>query len=194
MLACEPKFGGFLFGKAASLALSGHMDEARHVCARVLELEPGFSMRTTRQLGYAPAIEALWLLAVRLLDVPKRSGACGLRVARALRGTASTGKRRKGPGKPAVCQALPRGPLLAQFRRSLGELECSLPVRFRPRSPIARGRHGVGFDPGVRRPPTSRSSGARHLPIAPTPSDVRQSNRRRSPSPLVGEGRDGGSR
>ena len=66
----NPKFGGFLFGKAASLALSGHMDEARHVCARVLELEPGFSMRTTRELGYAPAIEALWLLAARLLDVP----------------------------------------------------------------------------------------------------------------------------
>ena len=85
-------------------------------------------------------------------------------------------------------------PLLAHSCRSPGEPECSLPVRFRPRSPIARGRHGVGFDPGVRRPPTSRSSGARHLPIAPTPSDVRQSNRRRSPSPLVGEGRDGGSR
>ena len=70
MLALNPKFGGFLFGNAASLALAGRIEEARRVSAQVIELEPGFSIRTIRELGYAPEIEALWLRAARLVGVP----------------------------------------------------------------------------------------------------------------------------
>jgi adenylate cyclase len=68
----NPKFGGFLFGKAASLALAGRIGEAKAVCAKVLELEPTFSFRTIHELGYAPELQALWLHAARLLDVPRR--------------------------------------------------------------------------------------------------------------------------
>jgi adenylate cyclase len=66
----NPKFGGFLFGKAAALALAGRMSEAKPVLAKVLALEPGFNIRTIRELGYAPEIEVLWLRAARLLGVP----------------------------------------------------------------------------------------------------------------------------
>jgi adenylate cyclase len=66
----NPKFGGFLFGKAAALASAGRMSEAKPVLAKVLELEPSFNIRTIRELGYAPEIEVLWLRAARLLGVP----------------------------------------------------------------------------------------------------------------------------
>jgi hypothetical protein len=58
-------------GEAVSLALGGRMDEARSVCARALELEPGMSIRTARELGYAPSIEAKLVLAHRLLGLPE---------------------------------------------------------------------------------------------------------------------------
>jgi hypothetical protein len=44
--------------------------EAKAIFAKALELEPSLSIRTTRELGYAPEIEALWLRAARLLGVP----------------------------------------------------------------------------------------------------------------------------
>ena len=66
----NPKFGGFLFGKAAALASAGRMSEAKPVLEKVLELEPSFNIRTIRELGYAPEIEVLWLRAARLLGVP----------------------------------------------------------------------------------------------------------------------------
>jgi TolB-like protein/DNA-binding response OmpR family regulator len=66
----NPRFGGFLFGRAASLALVGRIEEAKPVCTKVLELEPSYSIRTIHELGYAPEIEALWLRAARLLGVP----------------------------------------------------------------------------------------------------------------------------
>jgi len=68
----NPDFGGFVMGQAAALALAGRVDEARSACARALDLEPGFSIRTARELGYAPAIEARLVQAFRSLGVPKR--------------------------------------------------------------------------------------------------------------------------
>jgi TolB-like protein len=66
----NPRFGGFMFGRAASLALAGRMAEPTAACARVFQLEPGFSSRTILELGYAPEIEIQWLRAARLMGVP----------------------------------------------------------------------------------------------------------------------------
>jgi adenylate cyclase len=68
----NPDFGAFLMGQAAALALAGRMEEARSARARAAELEPGFSIRTIQELGYAPAIEAKLAHAFRLLGVPER--------------------------------------------------------------------------------------------------------------------------
>jgi TolB-like protein/class 3 adenylate cyclase len=72
---CEeanPEFGGFVMGEAAALALGGRMDEATAAWARALKLEPGHSIRTSRELGFAPAIEAKFVEAYRLLGVPEK--------------------------------------------------------------------------------------------------------------------------
>jgi TolB-like protein len=66
----NPDFGGFVIGQAQALALAGRMDEARSACGRALELEPGISIRSIRELGYAPAIEAKLVRAFRLLQAP----------------------------------------------------------------------------------------------------------------------------
>jgi len=68
----NPDFGGFVIGQAEALALAGRMDEASSACVRAVELEPGLSIRTVRELGYAPAIEAKLVQALRLLGVPER--------------------------------------------------------------------------------------------------------------------------
>jgi TolB-like protein/class 3 adenylate cyclase/Tfp pilus assembly protein PilF len=68
----NPDFGAFVMGEATALALGGRTDEARSACARALKLEPGFSIRTARELGYAPALEAKSVQALRLLGVPER--------------------------------------------------------------------------------------------------------------------------
>jgi adenylate cyclase len=68
----NPNFGGFVMGQATALALAGHMDEAKLACVRALELEPGLSIRTAREFGYAPAIEAKIVETWRLLGVPER--------------------------------------------------------------------------------------------------------------------------
>ena len=67
----NPDFGAFVMGQAAALALAGRMEEARSAGARALELEPGFSIRSIRELGYAPAIEAKFVDAFRSLGVPE---------------------------------------------------------------------------------------------------------------------------
>jgi hypothetical protein len=63
----NPDLGGFLGAQAAYLALAGRMNEARSVCARALELEPGISIRTALSHGLAPAIEAKLVKGYRLL-------------------------------------------------------------------------------------------------------------------------------
>jgi adenylate cyclase len=68
----NPSFGGFVMGQAVALVLAGRMDEARSACARALELEPGLSIRSARELGYAPAIEAKLVEGHRLLGLPER--------------------------------------------------------------------------------------------------------------------------
>jgi adenylate cyclase len=67
----NPDFGGFLAAQAAPLALAGRMEEARSVCARAIELEPGISIRTARSHGLAPAIEAKLVQGYRLLGLPE---------------------------------------------------------------------------------------------------------------------------
>jgi adenylate cyclase len=67
----NPDFGGFLMGQAAYLALAGRMEEARSVCARALELEPGLSVRTALSHGLAPAHEAKLVQGYRLLGLPE---------------------------------------------------------------------------------------------------------------------------
>jgi TolB-like protein len=68
----NPDFGGFVIGQAEALALAGRTDEASAACARALELEPGLSIRTVRELGYAPTIEAKLVHALRLLGVAEK--------------------------------------------------------------------------------------------------------------------------
>jgi adenylate cyclase len=67
----NPDFGGFVMGQAVALALAGRMDEARSACARARELEPGLSVRTARELGYAAEIEAKLVRTHRLLGLPE---------------------------------------------------------------------------------------------------------------------------
>jgi TolB-like protein/Tfp pilus assembly protein PilF len=67
----NPDFGGFLGGQAAYLALAGRMDEARSVCARALELEPGLSIRTALSLGLAPTHEVKLVQGYLLLGLPE---------------------------------------------------------------------------------------------------------------------------
>jgi adenylate cyclase len=67
----NPDFGGFAMGQAAALALAGRMEEARSASSRALALEPGLSIRTVLELGYAPAIEAKCVQAYQLLGVPE---------------------------------------------------------------------------------------------------------------------------
>jgi TolB-like protein len=66
----NPKFAAFAAAHAHALALAGRMTEAKAIFAKALELEPSLSIRTIRELGYAPEIEALWLRAAHLLGVP----------------------------------------------------------------------------------------------------------------------------
>jgi adenylate cyclase len=67
----NPDFGGFVMGQAAALALAGRMDEARSAWARGLELEPRFSIRTARELGYAPPLEGKLVHGFQLLGAPE---------------------------------------------------------------------------------------------------------------------------
>jgi TolB-like protein len=66
----NPKFGALFGAHASALALAGRMAEAKAIFAKAIELEPSLSIRTLRELGYAPEIQALWLRSGRLLGVP----------------------------------------------------------------------------------------------------------------------------
>jgi adenylate cyclase len=65
----NPKLGALAAAHSHVLALAGRMNEAKAVFAKALELEPGLSIRTIRELGYAPEIEALWIRGGRLLGL-----------------------------------------------------------------------------------------------------------------------------
>ncbi len=67
----NPKLGALVAAQSHALALAGRMAEAKATFAKALELEPSLSIRTIRELGYAPEIEALWIRAARLLDLPE---------------------------------------------------------------------------------------------------------------------------
>ena len=65
----NPKLGALAAAHSHALALAGRMKEAKAIFAKALEREPSLSIRTIRELGYAPEIESLWLRAARLLGV-----------------------------------------------------------------------------------------------------------------------------
>jgi adenylate cyclase len=67
----NPKLGALAAAHSHALALAGRMKEAKTIFAKALELEPSLSIRTIRELGYAPEIEALWIRAGRLLGLPE---------------------------------------------------------------------------------------------------------------------------
>jgi TolB-like protein/tetratricopeptide (TPR) repeat protein len=67
----SPGFGSHVFAHAAALALTGRMDEGKRVFARALEIEPNYSLRTLREVGFAPIIGDKLFHAARLLGMPE---------------------------------------------------------------------------------------------------------------------------
>jgi hypothetical protein len=57
--------------QAWALALAGRLDEARHICARALDLEPGFCIRTIVEAGFPPTIADKAVRGGRLLGLPE---------------------------------------------------------------------------------------------------------------------------
>ena len=60
-----------MLANAEALVLAGRFEEARSVFARALEIEPNFSLRTFRELGFAPVIADKLFHAARLLGMPE---------------------------------------------------------------------------------------------------------------------------
>ena len=67
----NPGLGTFVMCQAWALALAGRMDEARPICARALELEPGFCIRTIVEAGFPPTIANKSVHGGRLLGLPE---------------------------------------------------------------------------------------------------------------------------
>jgi TolB-like protein len=67
----NPGLGAFVMAQAWALALAGRLDEARLICARALELEPGLSIRTIIEAGFPPAIADKAIRGGRLLGLPE---------------------------------------------------------------------------------------------------------------------------
>ena len=67
----NPGLGTFVMCQAWALALAGRMDEARPICARALELEPGFCIRTIVEAGLPPAVADKAIHGGRLLGLPE---------------------------------------------------------------------------------------------------------------------------
>ncbi|HSU98515.1 MAG TPA: transcriptional regulator, partial [Roseiarcus sp.] len=67
----NPKFGMIAIGQALALALAGRIEDAKEVLARGLELEPNASIRTIRELGYNPALQAKLIRGAQRLGLPE---------------------------------------------------------------------------------------------------------------------------
>ena len=67
----NPKFGMIVIGQAQALALAGRIEEAKAAFERGLELEPSASIRSVRELGYAPALEEKLIRGARILGLPE---------------------------------------------------------------------------------------------------------------------------
>ena len=67
----SPSFPDHLMTYATALALAGHMEEARQACARGLQIDPSWSIRTGLNAGPAPELIKRWVPAIRLLGVPE---------------------------------------------------------------------------------------------------------------------------
>ena len=67
----SPGFGSHVLANAEALVLAGRFEEARSVYARALEIEPNFSLRTFREVGFAPVIADKLFHAARLLGMPE---------------------------------------------------------------------------------------------------------------------------
>jgi TolB-like protein/Tfp pilus assembly protein PilF len=67
----SPNFGSHVMTYAVALALAGRMDEARPVCARALEIEPSWSIRTARTVLGDSKLAEKYERAFRLLGIPE---------------------------------------------------------------------------------------------------------------------------
>jgi tetratricopeptide (TPR) repeat protein len=67
----NPGLGTFVMCQAWALALAGRLDEAKPICARALELEPGFCIRTIVEAGFPPTIADKAVRGGRLLGLPE---------------------------------------------------------------------------------------------------------------------------
>jgi tetratricopeptide (TPR) repeat protein len=63
----NPGHGMFLIAQSNSLALAGHLEEARPIWAQELKLEPEFRIRTILEVGLIPSILKKLARAARLL-------------------------------------------------------------------------------------------------------------------------------
>ncbi len=68
-IQANAKFSTAYFSQAQSLALAGHMEEARLLAARGLELQPGF--RFPIKLRIAPPLLEKLAVGARLLGLPE---------------------------------------------------------------------------------------------------------------------------
>jgi adenylate cyclase len=67
----NPRFSALYFFHAASLALAGHVEEAKPIVRHGLELEPGFRVRVVAELGFHQTIADKFAEGARLLGLPE---------------------------------------------------------------------------------------------------------------------------
>ena len=67
----SPGRGGLYLNHAALTALAGHMEEARTIARRGLELNPGWRIRLISEIGYAHEIADKLVAGARLLGLPE---------------------------------------------------------------------------------------------------------------------------
>ena len=67
----NPRFSVLYFFHAGSLALAGHVEEARPIVRQGLELEPGFRVRVVAELGFDPTIADKFAEGARMLALPE---------------------------------------------------------------------------------------------------------------------------
>ena len=67
----NPRFSTLYFFQAASLALAGRQEEARPIVQRLFELEPGFRLRLSSEVGPARAVADRFAEGARILGLPE---------------------------------------------------------------------------------------------------------------------------
>jgi tetratricopeptide (TPR) repeat protein len=67
----SPNFGSHVLTYAAALTLAGRIEEARHVYARALEIEPSWTIGLNRSVGADPRVSEKMDRAFRMLGMPE---------------------------------------------------------------------------------------------------------------------------